>query len=58
MDGSEWPVCLLAFEFTIVKKTMEQILGKIQKQMHANVLRDMATNFYQLNLKLVFLKNC
>ena len=48
MYGSDWPVCLLASDYTTVKKTMEKIIGKTQNEMHAKVFGDNATNFYQL----------
>ena len=48
MYGSDWPVCLLAADYTTVKKTLEQILGKTQNEVHAKVFGDNAMKFYNL----------
>ena len=48
MYGSDWPVCLLASDYTTVKKTVEQILGKPRNETHAKIFGNNAANFYQL----------
>lgn len=50
MYGSDWPVCLLASDYSTVKTTMEQILGETQNEMQAKVFGINAANFYQLEL--------
>jgi len=48
MFGSDWPVCLLAGQYDQVLSVVERYLSKFSQQEKDLILRENATNFYNL----------
>jgi L-fuconolactonase len=48
MFGSDWPVCLLASNYSTVKGTLESLLGNPTGETYAKIFGGNATAFYRL----------
>lgn len=48
MFGSDWPVCLLASDYTTVKSTLESLLGNPEGATYAKIFGGNAKDFYKL----------
>jgi len=49
MFGSDWPVCLLAGSYKIVKELVQSYIGKLPPEKQEKIMGLNAVNFYRLN---------